>query len=274
MKVIYRMLVVTLLVLSLCMTGTLAAPTTEVTVVKINSETDEIMSRTTVTYQWMEENLPVHGDGITRYYHQGPVFDGDKWDPEETTNFKDKGSVKGTDIRDLCDLVGGAAPGDEIMVRAQDGYHVEFPYENVYHPEPRQGPIVLTWYNGADPDVGERQGTGYPPDFYSGMRIVFFADTSTNTDGLHVYGNDDMKKTMPQSVHHFYDLYPSTNGFTVKWVDEIRVYSGGYKGEQGLLAKSLQSEPGHDAQQSPMSSLIVFIAITGCSILYTRRGMR
>ena len=29
---------------------------------------------TTKTYQWLEANLPVLGDGTTHYYHQGPVF--------------------------------------------------------------------------------------------------------------------------------------------------------------------------------------------------------
>jgi hypothetical protein len=43
----------------------------------------------------MEANLPVQGDGATHYYHQGPVFEGDKWDPEETANLKDKGAVMG-----------------------------------------------------------------------------------------------------------------------------------------------------------------------------------
>lgn len=118
-----------------------AAPTTELHVAKIADDGVTVIHETTVDYRWMEENLPILGDGVTHYYHQGPVFEGDKWDPLETTNFKDRGAVKGTDIRDLVELVGGAEPGDEIMVRAADGYHVEFAYENVYEPDPRQGPM-------------------------------------------------------------------------------------------------------------------------------------
>jgi hypothetical protein len=129
-----------------------AAPTAEVRMATY-AENGTILNETWVTYKWMEANLPVLGDGITHYYHQGPVFEGDKWDPNETTNFKDKGAVKGTDIKDLCDLVGGMAPGDEVMIHAADGYHIEFCSSNVYEPQPRQGPIVLCWYCGESPDV-------------------------------------------------------------------------------------------------------------------------
>ena len=89
-----------------------------------------VINETTVTYQWMEANLPVQGDGKTHYYHQGPVFTDvkeDQWDRNETTNFKDMGAVKGTAVRDLSNLVGGMAQDDEVMVKSGDGYHVEFP---------------------------------------------------------------------------------------------------------------------------------------------------
>jgi hypothetical protein len=222
----------------------------------------------------MEKNLPVLGDGVTHYYHQGPVFEGDKWDPLETTNFKDRGAVKGTNIRDLAELVGGAAPGDEIMVRAADGYHVEFAYENVYNPDPRQGPIGICWYNGAEAGAGERQGCGYVPDYYTGMRLVFFADNSTNSEGLNVYGNQDMYDTLPESAQHFYDLYPSTGGLTVKWVDEVRVYAGGFSGERGALAGSLTTPVAKattEAAKAPLSLMVTLAAALGAVALHARR---
>ncbi len=147
--------------------------------------------------------------------------------------------MKGTDIKDLCDLVGGMSPDDEVMVHAPDGYHVEFGYTNVYEPQPRQGPLVLCWYNGDDTEIGERQGEGYPPDYYTGMRLAFFADNSSNPDGKHVFGDWDMHECLPEKCLHFYELYPSTNGLSVKWVDEIRIYGGGYTGEEGGPAKSM-----------------------------------
>ena len=252
------------ILLLLCLVGfAQAAPTTEVHVVKFAPDGETIVSETTVDYSWMESNLPVYGDGSTHYYHQGPVFSDDaevRWDVNETSNFKDRGAVKGTDIKDLCDLVGGAEPGDEIMVHAVDGYHIELPYENVYEPQSRQGPIVLTWYNGEDAAVGERQGTGYVPDFYAGMRLIFFADTSTNAEGLHVLGNSDMRETMPSEAVHFYsDLYPSTNGLSVKWTNEVRIYSGGYPGERGTLITPTVTRGDTDLSFAPLLGIIGII---------------
>ncbi|WP_292519871.1 argininosuccinate synthase [Methanoculleus sp.] len=271
---------VSLVLLALLCVGMLAgaasaAPTTELHIVKIAADGQTILNETTIDYRWMEANLPVLGDGVTHYYHQGPVFEGDKWDPEETTNFKDRGAVKGTDVRDLAELVGGAEPGDEIMVRAADGYHVEFAYQNVYEPDPRQGPIGICWYNGAESGAGERQGCGYVPDYYTGMRLVFFADNSTNADGLHVYGNQDMYETLPESAQHFYDLYPSTGGLTVKWIDEIRVYTGGFHGERGALAGSLNgpaTEATTEPPETPLSLMVTLTAALGAAALHARRG--
>ncbi|MDO8842279.1 MAG: argininosuccinate synthase [Methanocalculus sp.] len=250
-----RIRYIALVLFLLLIAGTVhAAPTTSVYVVKIADDQTTILDEKTVDHLWMEANLPVLGDGRTRYYHQGPVFDGDKWDQNETTNFKDRGAVKGTDVKDLCELVSGAEPGDDIMIRAADGYHVVYPYSNIYTPDPRQGPIGICWYNGADSGAGERQGTGYVPDYYMGMRVVFFADNSTNAEGLHVYGNYDMYETLPDSAQHFYDLLPSTSGLSIKWVDEIRIYRGGFTGDRGSLASSLNEKPAPTTQaQAPLT---------------------
>jgi len=96
----------------------------------------------TVDYKWMMQNLPVCGDGTTHYYHQGPVFEGDAWDPSETVNLKDKGAVKGTNIKDLCDLVGGMTEGGEVVIHAEDGYEITLAYSNIYQPLDIQGPVV------------------------------------------------------------------------------------------------------------------------------------
>jgi hypothetical protein len=262
-----RILIAVLLLLCMTVCMAQAAPTTDLRVVKLAADGTTILAERTVSYQWLEGNLPVQGDGATHYYHQGPVFEQDqaaRWDPNETTNFKDHGAVKGTDVKDLCNLVGGAAPGDEVMIRAIDGYHVEFPYKNIYNPEPRQGPIVVCWYNGEENPVGERQGVGYPPDYYVGMRLTFFADTSTNAEGKHVFGNWDMHEVMPEEdIHLFDNLYPSTNGYTVKWIDEVRIYSGGYHGEKGSTVKSLSAsaETTTAHAQSPLSVMPILLAM-------------
>jgi hypothetical protein len=255
-----------------------AAPSTAVHVVKYAADGSTVLNETTVTYQWMEANMPVQGDGKTHYYHQGPVFVDDKegqWDVNETTNFKDEGAVKGTDVKDLCNLVGGMHAGDEVMIKAPDGYHVEFGYENVYTPQPRQGPIVVCWYNGEETSVGERQGVGYPPAYFTGMRLVFFADTSVNSEGKHVFGNNDMRVVMPPAtIHLFDDLYPSTSGYTVKWIDEVKVYTGGYHGTKGALAKSLEETAANPVTTTPKSPLLPFACIVGIIIIVLLTGRR
>jgi len=250
-----------------------AEPTTELTVSAYDNET--ILDSVTVDYKWMEENLPVYGDGVTHYYHQGPIFAGDPWDPEETTNFKDRGAVKGTAIRDLVELVGGMKPNDEVMIKAVDGYHIEFPYDIIYTDEPRRGPLAICWYVGEDADKGERQGKGYVPDYHTGMRLVFLADASTNAEGLHVFGNYDMNQTTPSAAHYFYGgLLPSTSGLNVKWIDEIRVYKDGFKGEQGKPIKSL-NEPTNkqDVHSTPLGVFSILCATCGAVGLFLWRRL-
>ena len=254
-----------------------AVPTTAIHVVKYAADGTTVLNETTVDYYWMEANLPVQGDGKTHYYHQGPVFTDlkeDQWDRNESTNFKDMGAVKGTAVRDLCDLLGGMAPGDEVMVKSGDGYHVEFPYSNIYKPDPRQGTITVAWFNGDESSVGERQGTGHPPDYHVGMRLVFFADNSTNREGKHIFGNQDMREAMPaETIHLFDNLYPSTSGYTVKWVDEVRIYPGGYNGSADLLPKSYQSKMDETypspspTQSTPSASLFEFLPFSAILIV-------
>ena len=263
-----------------------AAPTTSLHIVKYYQDGIAMANETTVNYDWLEKNLPGQGDGRTHFFHQGPVFTEikeDRWDVNESANFKDMGAVRGTSVRDLCELVGGMEPGDEVMVKSGDGYHVEFPYTNIYQPAPRQGTITVCWFNGEESSVGERQGTGYPPGYHVGMRLVFFADNSTNREGKHVFGNTDMREVMPaETIHLFENLYPSTSGYTVKWVDEIRIYPGGYHGTSELLPKSLQSKmdetypPPPSAGPTPppantSPALPILAALTGCGVFLLRR---
>jgi hypothetical protein len=258
----------------------MGVPTSSLHVVKFDNDGTRVINETTVSYKWMESHLPVQGDGVTHYYHQGPVFvesKEDQWDINETINFKDMGAVKGTAVKDLCDLVGGMVPGDQVMVKSGDGYHVELDYKNIYQPDPRQGQVTVTWFNGNESTVGERQGTGYPPDYYVGMRLVFFADNSTNQGRKHVFGNQDMRNVMPpESIHLFENLYPSTSGYTVKWVDEVRVYQSGYHGSADLLPKSFgskidESYPAPSPTKSPCPFLLFPLALVITGILFLRR---
>jgi len=214
-----------LAVLSLCLLLALAAPvvaaqtTEKIHIKKIAADGITVIDEKTVDYTWLEANLPVQGDGKTHYYLQGPVSEGDPWNPEEDNNVleKDMGAVKGTDLKDICELVGGMGEEDIVRVRAVDGMSKTFPYRNVYEPEPRQGPIVITWYRAED---------GYVPHYYSGMRLIFFADTSTNPYGVHAFGVWDMHECLDEEYWHFHKPNtPTTTGLSVQFVSEITIYS-------------------------------------------------
>lgn len=212
-----------------------AGATSSVHIVKYDEDGATVVEEETVTYQWMEKNLPKCGDGSTHYYHQGPTFDPDNlWDPNETVNLKDKGAVMGTSVKDLCDLVGGMGPEDEVMLRASDNWTIKFKYANVYEPEDRQGTIVLCWYNGEEAKEGERYGEGYPSNsgYRTAFQIVIMAGT-VNAEGKHVFGNSDMQAVMPpeEGYSHFYHdsegFWPSTNGLSGKYIDGIFIYPAG-----------------------------------------------
>lgn len=201
-------------------------PTTTITINKYDTDGETVIDQVTVDYEYMKDNLPVQGNGITHYYHQGPTFDYDNlWDPGEMVNIdsRDYGAVMGTDVKDLCELLtgGGAATGDEIEIKSPDGFTKRFAYEDVYNPEPEQGKMVITWYQ-AD--------FGFVPNYDTGMRLVFFAET-TNPEGKYVFGDWDMHETLAEEYWHYYvnypDFWPSSSGLSVKWVSEINIYSSG-----------------------------------------------
>lgn len=249
-----------------------ADPTTQVRVVKYDGNGTTVLKERTVAYQWMEENLPVHGDGVTHYYHQGPVFEGDSWDPEETVNLKDKGAVKGTALRDLCDMVGGMSPNNALMLASLDGYTMEFGYKNVYEPLERQGPIVLCWYKEEDPD--ENYGVGYPgKDAYnSAMQIVFMART-LNPEGKYVFGNSDMRICLPEEKYqHFYDGYPSTNGLCGKWISEVRIYNGNQPIDPTFHSSSLPDERvSRSVEWIPVVLSIAGLVLVGLAVYVWKR---
>jgi hypothetical protein len=206
-------------------------PTTEITIRKYDASGTKI-AEVTKTYQQLEATLPVQGNGVTHYYTQGPTFVPDNLtDPDEVLNLKDKGALKGTDIKDLCSLVGGANPGDTIKPISSDGYgNDQFQWENVYNPDPKQGKMVICWYNGnvVDEDSGLTLTPGYVPAYTKGMLLAFFAQT-TNADGLHVFGPQDMVDCLPSENWHTYTsgstVYYSANGLYAKAVRYIDIYT-------------------------------------------------
>ncbi len=230
------LLVTAILLLAVCMVAPAMAATTSVEIRKYANDGTTILNSTTVNYTWMMDNLPVMGDGITHYYHQGPVFIDDpdaatqemlRWNPEEDTNVleKDMGAVKGTNLKDLCDLVGGMSPGEEVKILSSDGWNRMWAYKNVYEYSDREGPIGICWFkDGKYPDSG----------YSEGMRMVWFADDSVNTlgpngTGVHAFGNWDWHEAADEKYWYYYqqgnEKYPTTTGLSGQYVNRIYIYS-------------------------------------------------
>jgi PKD repeat protein len=200
-----------------------AAATTSLTVRKLADDGVTVLDQETVDHAWMEANLPVYGDGVTHYYHQGPTFNpADLWDPGETINVdsRDYGAPMGTSVQDLCDLVGGMDDGEWVKIRSPDGFNKNFDYDDVYLPEPELGTLVIAWYN---PSYG-----GYVPAYDTGMRLIIFAGPEPGLT-KHVFGNWDMHEYLAEPRwHYFYDgtdFWPSSSGLSVQNVGEIIIYS-------------------------------------------------
>ena len=206
-----------------------AAGSTEVTIKKLASDGVTVNRVMTLTYQQMRDTLPVEGDGVTHYYHQGIVQKDDpdpdnqtmlRWNQAEDTNFYDFGSVQGTLLSGLCDQVGGMQEGEVLKLQATDGWSRTFAYKYVYHSPKRCGPMVLCWYqDGKYPDRG----------YIDGMRLIWFADTSGNADGLHVFGNWDWHETADEADWYYNqqgkEYYPTTTGLSGKYINRISIIS-------------------------------------------------
>ncbi|QSZ66557.1 PGF-pre-PGF domain-containing protein [Methanofollis aquaemaris] len=194
-----------------------ADPTTEVTIIKLAENGTEI-ANVSIGLDVLKaggEDLPIQGDGTIHYWLQGIVNDADVWDASETLNLKDMGALKGTALKNLCEVV-GMDEGDTVTVIPSDEYKPPtFPYESVYNPDPRQGKMVVAWEcNGQE-----------VPSYTDGMRLAFFAETP-NGAGQHVFGNQDMKECLPETYWHWSDsTHPSTTGFAAKYVSRIVVQS-------------------------------------------------
>jgi len=208
-----------------------AAATTSLTITKYAPDGITVLEQVTKSLADLQA-MPIQGDGTTHYFSQGPTFDPNNlWDPGETVNLKDKGAVRGTDIKDLCNLVGGAAEGDSILVKAADGYNDRFEYANVYNPAPQQGKMVVAWYTKAAGDPPQLYpGGAFVPEFADGMQLVFLTE-STNASGQHVFGHQKMHDYLPEDNWHWYwdnsIQYPSCNGLSIKNISEIAVITGG-----------------------------------------------
>ena len=184
---------------------------TPLTIVKYADDGVTELSNVTVTWEWMAENLPIYGDGVTEYKFEGICFPpNDPWDMAETypAGFKVSEQIKGTSIRELCDLAGGVDTGTEVKFVATDGWISKFPYEVICEPADCVGEPVLAWYSA---------GWGGPmPDYADGFRLFFVTDD-------HIFGQKDMYEGIPYQYWHYNSELPSCAGLSAKRVTRIEL---------------------------------------------------
>jgi hypothetical protein len=118
---------------------------------------------------------------------------------------------------------------------------------------------VLTWWKADE---------GYVPDYHEGMRIVFFADNTTNPWGLHAFGNSDWRTSADERFWYFYrqgeERYPTTTGLSVKYVSELKILPDPH-------AESVAS-PTVKTPLDPVGGVIALL-IAACCSLATGRMM-
>lgn len=264
-----------MIAVTFCLIPASYAATTSLHVVKYDGDGTTVLNETNVTFEWMEENLPVYGDGITHSYLQGPVFVDDpdpgneemlRWNPEENKNVmeKDLGAVKGTRVRDLCEIVGGMQQGDILVVKAVDGFSREFSYRNIYEPPPRQGPMIIAWWMADE---------GYVPKYVHGMRLVFLADNSTNPWGIHAMGVWDWHESAEEQYWYYYrqgeEKYPTTTGLSVQYVSALSIKPAD-AGTPTLPSPASQG-PTQPARE-PLSLITVVLALGVMLGFHSTRG--
>jgi hypothetical protein len=179
------------------------AGTTSLTVTKYAADGTTVLAQQTVDYNWMQSNLPVRGDGSTIYRHERST----------PGQWRVKGAVQGTDVKDLCDLVGGASSGDIIQIQASDLFSRSLPYDNIYNPAAGQGKYVICWYTKNYYDGTQYPSGAYVPTFTDGMISVFLADD-------HDFSNADMNTYIPAPYRP-----SSADGLSVKNVAYVNIFS-------------------------------------------------
>jgi hypothetical protein len=120
--------------------------------------------------------------------------------------------------------------------------------------------MVITWYHA---------GEGYVPQYRTGLRLIFFADNSTNPWGIHAFGNNDWHECAAPEYWYYYrqgdEKYPTTTGLSVQYISEILIYSRSTaKGEQ---VRPATTPPATAPTQAGISPLTIVYSLTACGVL-------
>jgi len=120
-------------------------------------------------------------------------------------------------VKDLTDLVGGMAAGDEIFVKASDGMTRYFNYTNVYAAASGQGELVLAWWDSS---------YGAVPGYSEGIRLFFYTPPESYgfADSLNFTLVEMRDSLAPWYRYNYSSIWPSAKGLSVKYVNQLKIY--------------------------------------------------
>jgi hypothetical protein len=120
--------------------------------------------------------------------------------------------------------------------------------------------MVITWYHDTD---------GYVPQYRTGMRLIFFADNSTNPWGIHAFGNNDWHQSAAPEYWYYYrqgdEKYPTTTGLSVQYVSDVLIYSRSTA--RGEPARPAMSIPVSAPTRAGISPLTIVCSLAACVFL-------
>lgn len=206
-----------LLLVELMLVSAASAATEEVQVIRYADNNYSVI-QSTATRNWTEmQSSMTQADSNGPVYMQGPTFD--YADPYGTAgqNMILYYWHNGTYVKDLTDLTGGMAAGDEIFVRANDGLTRYFNYTNVYAPDSGQGELVLAWWDSS---------YGAVPGYSEGIRLFFYtpADSYGVADSLNFTLVEMHDSLAPWYRYNYSGIWPSAKGLSIKYVNQLMIY--------------------------------------------------
>jgi hypothetical protein len=103
------------------------------------------------------------------------------------------------------------------------------------------------------------------------MRLVFFADTSSNPWGIHALGNWDWHESADPAYYYYYvqggEQYPTTTGLSIQMVSDIVIH------QNPALTATGQTSPS-SIPLSPIAGVLALLLLTvaGAGIKRMDRG--
>jgi hypothetical protein len=100
------------------------------------------------------------------------------------------------------------------------------------------------------------------------MRLIFFADNSTNRWGIHAFGNYDWHESAAPEYWYYYrqgdEKYPTTTGLSVQYISDILIYS--HSPVPGETPPTSSTTAAPVPNQAGISPLTILFSLAACNV--------